>query len=200
MSASSEQANEFAVESLKLILTLASATLALMVTFLKDVIGGGSGKSQCFWLLPLGWIFLLLSIFFAWTSLVGAASRIASDTTTVKYAFGEDKTNTGMVFWPIVSWFLPFFKTKENNGVRKLAAASQNYFLLGLAFSGLFSILNFQEPKAKESLPQSTVKTDSSASISAPPSKSAPPPKALPIDSTQSDSLPCRVDQRENRS
>jgi len=59
------KANEIVEEHLKQIITIASGTLALTVSFLKDVVGPSGAKSACSPLLPISWVTLGFSIVFA---------------------------------------------------------------------------------------------------------------------------------------
>lgn len=138
-----EKANEYAVESLKQIITLASAILALTTTFLKDVLGDGRQQATCKWLVPVGWILLLVSIPSSWSAIVKAADEIGSNADAGKtYVFKSNKGTPKHVFYTLFSWFLPSIPATEQNSLRKLAASAQNYFLLGLFSLGLFAGLN----------------------------------------------------------
>jgi hypothetical protein len=56
------KAHDVLQEHLKQIITVASATLVLTVSFLKDLIGPAGTSAQQGWLLPVSWIALAISI------------------------------------------------------------------------------------------------------------------------------------------
>lgn len=56
------KANDIVQEHLKQIITIASATLALTVSFVKDIIGGSSAQVQFAWLLRWSWVALGVAI------------------------------------------------------------------------------------------------------------------------------------------
>ena len=56
------KAHDFVLEHLKQIITMASAVLALTVTFLKDIVGTKGAQLRLSWFLPLCWILLGLSV------------------------------------------------------------------------------------------------------------------------------------------
>jgi hypothetical protein len=56
------KANDLLQEHLKQIITVASATLVLTVSFIKDVIGSSGTAALYGWLLPVSWITLAASI------------------------------------------------------------------------------------------------------------------------------------------
>jgi len=56
------KANDFVQEHLKTIVTVASGTLVLTVSFIKDVIGTSGPEARLIWLLILSWVALALSI------------------------------------------------------------------------------------------------------------------------------------------
>lgn len=160
-----DKANDYAIESLKQIITLSSAILALTITFLKDILGNTGGQVAYMWLVPFGWLWLLISIVLAWYGIVEAADKLGVATTTV-YAFKTDKTTSPPVkpyklysLYQILSWFIPVFPTKERNQTRKLAASAQNYFVLGLIFLGMFAVLNLKTTFHKTTTSPATVET-----------------------------------------
>lgn len=142
-----EKANEYAVESLKQIITLAGGILALTITFLKDVLGENRSEAVYRVLVPVGWLCLIVSIVLAWVAIVEAADALASSApgSTTPYAFQTDKTGnrrSPYPFFVLSSLFLPFIPTQENNKRRKIAASAQHYFIFGLIFLGLFAAAN----------------------------------------------------------
>ena len=60
------KSNDYAFDTLKQMLTLASAILALTITFLKDALGGARQFAAWTWLVPLGWFFLVVVVWTAW--------------------------------------------------------------------------------------------------------------------------------------
>ena len=144
-----EKANEYAVESLKQIITLAGVVLALTITFLKDVLGESRNEAIFRGLVPVGWVCLIGSIVLAWLAIVEAADALGNSADvsppTTPYAFKADRTGhryPPYILLLIVSLFLPFIPTAENNHTRKLAASAQHYFILGLLLLGLFATVN----------------------------------------------------------
>lgn len=141
-----EKANEYAVDSLKHILTLASGVLALTITFVKDILGENAEQASFIWLVPAGWVCLLVSIWLSWIAIVDAADALG-DSTATNYVFKSNKKNDKNGSRPnlilrILSWFVPIIPTKEQNLLRKLAACAQNYFVLGLLALGIFAVMN----------------------------------------------------------
>src|SRR5262245_4276547 len=129
-----EKANEYAVESLKQIITLASAILALTITFLKDVLGDERGQAHWAWIVPCGWFSLLFSIVLSSFAILGAADKLGN-ATAVEYVFKGDQSGTTphpAWLFVLLSWFIPAVQTKQKNLTRKLAASAQHYFVLGL--------------------------------------------------------------------
>ena len=184
MTTPAEKATDYAVESLKLIMTLASGSLVLTITFLKDIVG--TSDPTGFWLVVVGWIFLLLSIIFSWLALVSAASKIAENNQMV-YVFSSEKppdpppvvpaandtgtapapspnqSKAGQPFKTVASWFIPLIATRELNSTRKLAASGQAYFFTGLFLIGLFAAMNFQsgtESNNKKGTPPDSLDTE----------------------------------------
>ncbi|HZP81913.1 MAG TPA: hypothetical protein VFB21_09770 [Chthonomonadaceae bacterium] len=156
-----DKANEYAIESLKQLLTLSSAILALTITFLKDLMGDSASEAHAPWLVPLSWVFLLLCILHSWGTIVSVADAIGnSSASTPVYALKSDPTGAKRnLFVRLASWFFPTIQTHQQNRVRKRAISAQNYFVLGLICLGLFAALNMgfffhkKEPK-KDPAPQ----------------------------------------------
>jgi hypothetical protein len=141
-SASSSKANDYAIDALKLILTLAGGTLALSITFLKDVIGTARDQAIAIWLVPCSWVFFLVSITLAWLAIVAAADELGRAATDV-YAFRSERRGDPKPSWYVVlAWFYPWLKIQQQNEARKIAASAQNHFLLALFLLGLFAVLN----------------------------------------------------------
>ena len=136
-----DKANDVSIEALKQILTLASATLALTITFLKDIIG--NKQPSALWLLILGWLFLIFCIWVSWLTIVSAADLIAAR--PAEHVFKRDQSGTNNGFCRrLLSWFIFVVPTTEVNIVRKMAASAQNYFILGLLLVGSFAVINFR--------------------------------------------------------
>jgi hypothetical protein len=173
-----EKANEYAVDSLKQIMTLASAVLALTITFLKDVLG--ENRDQAIWVLlvPLGWLFLILSIVLAWLTIVDAADDLGTviAPAPVPYLFGSEKIGAERnLFVRMLSWFMPgLINVREQNKRRRLAASAQNYFILGLFFLSLFAILNLFIPSHKTKPPPIADISQQTPSTQSPPRSENP--------------------------
>lgn len=103
-----------------------------------------------------------MSIPIAWIAIVEAADKLG-DATTTDYVFKTDKTATTpkpdklYPLYLVLSWFIPYIPTKQNNRRRKLAASAQHYFLLGLFFLSLFAILNLNLAFRKSDAPPTTI-------------------------------------------
>ena len=80
--------NDYAIEALKQLITLASAILALTITFLKDVIGDARGDARFVWLMPVAWLMLLWAVWFGWVTIADAAKAVGNSAEPI-YAFGE---------------------------------------------------------------------------------------------------------------
>jgi hypothetical protein len=77
-----EKANEYAIESLKQIITLSSAILVLTITFLKDLLGSGRDDVKYAFLVPFGWASLLIGILLALMAIIGAADALGDGSTS----------------------------------------------------------------------------------------------------------------------
>jgi hypothetical protein len=139
-----EKANEYAVDSLKQILTLAGAILALTVTFLKDVLGETRDSVTGWFIVPVAWVFLIVSLVFAWLAIVEAADKLGTTSGATSYVFARRREGTTGFFSGLGSWFVPFIPTAEKNRIRKLAATAQNYFVLALILLSVFAAINFR--------------------------------------------------------
>jgi hypothetical protein len=136
-----DKANEYAVESLKQVMTLAGAVLALTITFLKDVLGDTREHAVWWGLVPSGWVCLVASIVFAWFAIVGAADELGANALN-DYVFKSNRTGPRRRIRHGLSWFIPSIGSQEQNLTRKLAATAQNYFVLGLIFLAVFAAIN----------------------------------------------------------
>lgn len=74
--AATAKANEFAVEALKQLLTIAGALLVLTITFMKDILGNQAAAARCFALVPVGWFSLSLSLWWGWVAIADGARRL----------------------------------------------------------------------------------------------------------------------------
>ena len=117
-SKSCEKANDYAVDALKQLITLAAGILALNITFIKDFIGTSRPLAVCSFLVPVGWICLLLAIWFAWVAIADAARMLGTGQVS-GYAF------------------------KKPLSTRLWAKIAQTLFMLGLAALGTFAVANF---------------------------------------------------------
>lgn len=83
-----EKGNEYAIEALKQVLTLAGAVLALTITFLNDGLGEGKPSAHLQWLVPISWFLLMVVIWAAWIAMADAAVMIGTSN-GVPFAFGS---------------------------------------------------------------------------------------------------------------
>lgn len=111
-----QKANEMAVDALKQVLTLASAILALTITFIKDLLGGVHDAPKWTWMVPVAWGLLVLVIWTAWVAIADACKTLGQSGTG--YVFGQGR--------PVV-----------------LARIAQWSFLGALVMLALFAIRNF---------------------------------------------------------
>lgn len=100
------KANDVVQEHLKQIVTVASAALALTVTFLKDVLGSVADELQWSWLLPLSWLFLGASILLAVVSLALLVNNLDSAGDNPRRAFQAGGRPRVQV--PVLATFLLF--------------------------------------------------------------------------------------------
>ncbi|HEX7271737.1 MAG TPA: hypothetical protein VF420_06250 [Casimicrobiaceae bacterium] len=117
-SAARDKANDYAIEALKQLITLAAGILALNITFIKDFLGTARATARWPALVPLGWVFLLIAIWMAWVAIANAARGLGMGEVT-DYAFAKGTFN------------------------RTLARNAQTAFLLGLTMIGAFAVANF---------------------------------------------------------
>jgi hypothetical protein len=87
------KANDYAVDTLKQVLTLASAILALTITFLKDTLGSERGHAAWTWLVPAGWVFLIVVVWTAWVAMADASKRWGLAKRRATFSPGEDRAN-----------------------------------------------------------------------------------------------------------
>lgn len=101
------KANDFVQEHLKTIVTIASGTLVLTVSFVKDVVGPGGAAGHAAWLLALCWAALGVAVFcgtFALAVLVNNLddADFSADTSGVPLAFAAGKKRI-VLRWEILS-------------------------------------------------------------------------------------------------
>lgn len=116
------KAHDVVQEHLKQIVTVASATLALTVTFLKDILGNIGDKLQWSLLLPSSWVCLGVSILVSVLSLAVLVNNLDSAGKDPGRAFQAGGKRQVQI--PVLMSFLSF-------GV-------------GMLFLGLFAAKNFQ--------------------------------------------------------
>lgn len=112
----SQKANDYAVEALKQLLTISSAILAFTITFINHILGSSCSSANYSFLVPIGWLFLLVSIWCAWVAIADSARRLGTGKVR-GYAFKKGRP-------------------------RILAKTAQWCFLLGLSLIGAYAILN----------------------------------------------------------
>jgi hypothetical protein len=78
--------NDYAIEALKQVLTLAGVILALTLTFLKEAVGEARGDVQLTIFMPIAWLLLIVVVWMAWVAIADAA-RIIGTSPSVTYAF-----------------------------------------------------------------------------------------------------------------
>jgi hypothetical protein len=98
--------NEFAIEALKQLLTLAAAILALTITFLKDALGDARAEAALTWLVPAAWLLFVAVVWLAWVAIADAARQIGTAVVpaggTAPYAFARG-TRTRRLAW-LAQW------------------------------------------------------------------------------------------------
>jgi hypothetical protein len=120
------KAHDVLQEHLKQIITIASATLALTVTFLKDIVGIRGAKAIWGWLLPGSWIALGFSIAIAiWTISILVNNLDWARETNPKSGRNESYT-VGVRF-----------------RINRAILASFTTFSLGMLFLGFFAAINY---------------------------------------------------------
>jgi hypothetical protein len=85
------KANEYAKDALIQLVTIASGTLVLSLTFVKDIVGDSGGV--IFFLIPCGWAFLSYSIWIGWVA-IAQASRQIDENGDDQFAFGSGKAKS----------------------------------------------------------------------------------------------------------
>jgi hypothetical protein len=101
------KANDFVQEHMKTIVTVASGTLVLTVSFVKDVVGSGPEPEHAAWLLALSWCTLGLAVFSATFGMATLINNLddadtSTDRTGIPKAFAAGKK--GIVLrWELVS-------------------------------------------------------------------------------------------------
>jgi len=136
-SENSEKANDYMIEWLKQVVTIAGALLVLSITFLKDILNDNTQHACGFFLLPFGWAFLFLSLWWGLTAIADGARRLGTGEVS-GYAFSR---NTPCAFSP-----------------RRIARLAHYTLLLGIFSLGLFVILNVSHA-VKENLPDHSTAT-----------------------------------------
>ncbi|MBD0279998.1 MAG: hypothetical protein ICV81_18830 [Flavisolibacter sp.] len=128
------KANEFAIDALKQIITLASAILALTITFIKDALGESRHEAILTFLLPVCWGLLIISIWFSWVALVEAANTLAKQGTAL-YVFDQDVIRKVSL------------EEQVKKAIKKCltyARIAQVSFVAGLAALALFALVNWK--------------------------------------------------------
>jgi hypothetical protein len=113
-----DKPNDYAIDALKQLITLAAGILALNITFIKDFIGPSRPNAMWTMLVPAGWICLLMAIWLAWVAIANAARSLGTGEAS-GYAFSKGTLS------------------------RRLARGAQDLFLLGLIVLGTFAVKNF---------------------------------------------------------
>jgi hypothetical protein len=113
-------ANAQAINALQQLVTLASGTLVLTLTFLKDISSYGKVESSLNWVVPIGWGLLILSIWTGWVSMAEAARKMGMNGSS-RYIFSSGK-------------------------LRNLARIAQWSFCAGLLSITLYGISVFTSP------------------------------------------------------
>ena len=104
------KANDFVQEHLKTIVTVASGTLVLTVSFVKDVVGAGEAAQHLTWLLAVSWGALGAAVFCGTFGLATLVNNLDDadtnvDKANVPVAFAAGKS--GIVLrWEVLSIFL----------------------------------------------------------------------------------------------
>ena len=109
-------ANNQAISALQQLLTLASGSLVLTLTFLKNVTGLGTAASKFNWVIQIGWFLLMLSVWLGWVSMAEASKQTSlRGNTSYLFAYGR---------------------------LHKLAKSAQWCFCLGLVSITIYGIFN----------------------------------------------------------
>src|SRR5690349_101199 len=120
MANGAEKGNEYAVEALKQVLTLAGGILALTITFLKDALGDAWEVARLKFLIRLAWVLLIIVVWTAWIALAEAAKKLGtSQTDSPPYVFDKGYL------------------------ARTLARVAQFSFAAALTCFGIFAVVNF---------------------------------------------------------
>jgi hypothetical protein len=109
------KASELGIDALKQLLTLASAILALTITFIKDALGTERSRAAWPMLVPIAWGLLTVVIWTAWVAIPEACGRMAAG----RYVFASARPKV-------------------------LAIIAQWSFALGLTLLTLFAVRNFK--------------------------------------------------------
>jgi hypothetical protein len=91
---------EFAQDATKQLITLATAIIALTITFLNDVIRSAPGGTSI--LIEVAWFLYLASIVFGIVTLLGLTGELASSRSTQPSVYGRD------IRWPSALQILAF--------------------------------------------------------------------------------------------
>lgn len=68
-----EKATDIALEGHKQLITMSGALLALTITFIKDFLGSSATHSNVFFLVPVGWVMLTISLWYTWAAIADGA-------------------------------------------------------------------------------------------------------------------------------
>jgi hypothetical protein len=109
------KASELGIDALKQLLTLASAILALTITFIKDALGTDRSKAAWPLLVPIAWGLLAVVIWTAWVAIPDACSRMEVN----RYVFATGRPKV-------------------------LATIAQWSFAIGLTLLTVFAVRNFK--------------------------------------------------------
>jgi hypothetical protein len=123
-SSAAAKANDYAIESLKLIITLSSAILAFTVTFVKDL----HLAQPYILLLPTCWALLIAAIVLAWLAITEAAYALEEMSDEIEFVFSTKTRSRNLG---------RYLLNQRRHQARSRAAWAQGLFIAGLIMLAL---------------------------------------------------------------
>lgn len=174
-SAAAAKANDYAIESLKLIITLSSAILAFTVTFVKDL----HLALPFVLLLPICWALLIAAIVLAWLAITEAAYALEEMPDEIEFVFSAKTRSRNLG---------RYLLNQRRHQARSKAAWAQGLFITGLIVLALLGLslltVGGSQAGAASSTPAQaitvTVTAAPLAPAESPTAASTPPPTTPP--------------------
>jgi len=148
------KANDFVQEHLKTIVTIASGTLVLTVSFVKDVVAPGGPAVHAPWLLSLSWLALGLAVLFGTVGLAVLVNNVDDAALTSGGDFQKDEFGVPVAF-----------AAGKDPAILRWERLSLGPFVLGIFALAVFGASNYslflrRKPEPEKKTEVQTVKKE----------------------------------------